>query len=379
MFQKNLCESIIFFTLVKIKYFMGKLNVLLFIFTAVVISACNNDNNNPAPTGSNEIVYTEFVNDSTIQILAQNIDGSNKRVLVGSGLNYLSSQVYSNKFVYSTSSDDGEYSKISLYDLNTNTISKIIEDNTGKYFWLCSLSPTLDKIAFNEDTHPAVVNVDGTNHRTYTNYDIYEMQPVFTTDGNNIVFATQNTDACIFNGKYYSLNLLSNTAISLGLDSYPTTVNDDALRISTNNNKILYNYNYYECDFSGQIINRTSTLSKIDKNGSNKQIIKTESGDGNFYQSVWSNDGLKIASVYNYDIVTMNADGTGLVNLTNATTDEEYYEPQWSPDGSKIIASKFLNNEQFLISIDVVTKEKRTIASLSNPLYDFYYRAFWIK
>lgn len=358
---------------------MGKLNVFLFIFTAFIISACNNDNNNPAPTGSNEIVYNEFINDSTIQIVAQNIDGSNKRILVGSGLNFLSSQVYANKFVYSTNSLDGEYSKISLYDLNANTNTKIIEDNTGRFLFLCSLSPTLDKIAFNDDGHPRVVNIDGTNYRTYTNYDIYESQPVFTTDGKNIVFATQNTDACIFNGKYYSLNLLSNTAISLGLDSYPTAVNDDALRISTNSNKILYNYNYYECG-SGGIINRTSTLSTIEENGSNNQIIKTESGDGNFYQSVWSNDGSKIASLFENNIVIMDANGIGLVNLTNATNEEEYYEPQWSPDDSKIVATRFYNDEQFLITIDVATKEKRTIVSSSFPdIEEFYYRAFWIK
>ena len=37
------------------------------------------------------------------------------------------------------------------------------------------------------------------------------------------------------------------------------------------------------------------------------------------------------------DIYTMNADGTGLVNLTNALANLQQTEPNWSPDGTKIL------------------------------------------
>ena len=54
----------------------------------------------------------------------------------------------------------------------------------------------------------------------------------------------------------------------------------------------------------------------------------------------WSPDGTKIAFTSNregaqgYDIFVMNADGTGLVNLTNSAEADRF--PAWSRDGSRI-------------------------------------------
>ena len=47
----------------------------------------------------------------------------------------------------------------------------------------------------------------------------------------------------------------------------------------------------------------------------------------------WSPDGTKIALGANGDVWTMNADGTGMVNLTNSGVDGA---PSWSADGGKI-------------------------------------------
>ncbi len=58
---------------------------------------------------------------------------------------------------------------------------------------------------------------------------------------------------------------------------------------------------------------------------------------------VWSPDGSRLAfsagsmdgeDARNYEIFTINADGTGLVNLTRSAEDD--FSPTWSPDGSRI-------------------------------------------
>jgi TolB protein len=48
----------------------------------------------------------------------------------------------------------------------------------------------------------------------------------------------------------------------------------------------------------------------------------------------WSPDGMRIAFARGGDIFTVNADGTGLVRLTEGPVIES--EPAWSPDGSRI-------------------------------------------
>jgi TolB protein len=56
--------------------------------------------------------------------------------------------------------------------------------------------------------------------------------------------------------------------------------------------------------------------------------------DGEDLGPSWSPDGMRIAFARGGDIFTVNADGTGLVRLTEGPVVE--YEPAWSPDGSRI-------------------------------------------
>jgi len=57
------------------------------------------------------------------------------------------------------------------------------------------------------------------------------------------------------------------------------------------------------------------------------------------YQASWSPDGKRIAFADNFDIVVMNADGTGLTNLTHSDTIYEF-SPAWSPDGRQLAFSR---------------------------------------
>jgi len=71
----------------------------------------------------------------------------------------------------------------------------------------------------------------------------------------------------------------------------------------------------------------------------------------------WSPDGTRIAFYSNRDgklqIYTVNADGTGLTNLTNFP-DASNSRPAWSPDGTKItfVSDRDMNNEIYIMNAD---------------------------
>jgi Tol biopolymer transport system component len=79
----------------------------------------------------------------------------------------------------------------------------------------------------------------------------------------------------------------------------------------------------------------------MDPNGSNVQRLTTRAAEDR--EPYVSMDGTRIAFVSdergNEDIWVMNADGSGLTNLT-PTSDEADNNPAWSPDGTKIVFSR---------------------------------------
>jgi Tol biopolymer transport system component len=91
------------------------------------------------------------------------------------------------------------------------------------------------------------------------------------------------------------------------------------------------------------------------------------------HSPAWSADGSKIVFLSRRanlhadgDIFTMNADGTGQTNLTNTPGPEavaEYY-PSWSPDGSKIVFMMF--QEIYVMNADGTAQTNLT----NNPAND---------
>jgi len=93
-------------------------------------------------------------------------------------------------------------------------------------------------------------------------------------------------------------------------------------------------------------------------NADGSGLVNLTNSPENEYNPRWSPDGKKIIFVFagqdrNYEIYVMNADGSGLVNLTNSPENE--YNPRWSPDGKKIAftsAGQDGNSEIYVVNVD---------------------------
>jgi Tol biopolymer transport system component len=103
----------------------------------------------------------------------------------------------------------------------------------------------------------------------------------------------------------------------------------------------------------------------LDSNGSNEAALSDISDQYNERMPVWSPDGTKISYYGNhdgsYDIYTMNADGTNIVNLTNNPASD--HSPQWSPDGTKI---SFISDRDGDYDLYVMNADGSNVKQITN-------------
>jgi Tol biopolymer transport system component len=100
---------------------------------------------------------------------------------------------------------------------------------------------------------------------------------------------------------------------------------------------------------------------------SDTKIIKLTDNSWNDEYPVWSPDGNKIAFTANprgnYDVFTMNPDGSKITPITSLSTDAKTLS--WFPDGKSIAYTreikKFLKKELCLFRIDITTKGTKRI------------------
>ncbi len=238
-------------------------------------------------------------------------------------------------------------------------------------------SPDSSKLVFNSSrkldgtdaSNPASniwrVNADGTGlapltHATAARAD--SAQPQWSPDGTKVVFVSRRnldgTDAPSVNDTYNiwrmnadgtGLTPLTNT-IAYGADGWMPQWSPDGSKLVFNSSRRLDGTDAPGANF-------TFNIWLMSANGTGLTPLTNATAaraDSAGYQ--WSPDGSKVVfdssrrldgtdapnTNFTYNIWRVNADGTGLMPLTNLTAARaDSAGPQWSPDGSKVVFDSF--------------------------------------
>ncbi|MCZ6635211.1 MAG: DUF5050 domain-containing protein [bacterium] len=192
-------------------------------------------------------------------------------------------------------------------------------------------SPDGDKISFHSQGDIYAVNIDGTGLANLTNHPAGDGNQTWSPDGKHLAFITsRDIVANSFgeedgNPELYTMDASGNQQqpliVSLGTGETTPTWSPDGTRIA----------------FVSQLVGVDSDVFVVNADGTG--LTNLTNNPAIDINPVWSPDGKQLIFVTNRDgnteIYRMNMDGTGLTNLTeNPGRDES---PRWSLDGSQIV------------------------------------------
>jgi Tol biopolymer transport system component len=208
----------------------------------------------------------------------------------------------------------------------TNVIQ--LTDNTSDDLSAVT-SPDGSKIAFvshrDGDYEIFVMNVDGTNQvQLTTNAVFMDATPAWSPDGSRIAFTSERSGVrsiWVMNSDGSSQTNLSNG-----------TIQDEQPSWSPDGTRIV---------FSRAVPGFIGEVFVMNADGTGQTNISNHVF--NDTPSDWSPDGTKILFMSNrdeepdYQLYTMNPDGSGVARLTNSGGTDYATEGAWSPDGTRIV------------------------------------------
>ncbi len=190
---------------------------------------------------------------------------------------------------------------------------------------------------------------DGSGATNLTNNPAHYRFQAWSPDGTRLAFIidTGTTDVYTINADGSGLVNLTNDPTALS--RYPAW-SPDGTRIAFD---ALYD--------DGTTVRRVINVMNADGSGR----VRVANHDGDDYQPVWSPDGSRIA-FENQDtrrtIYTVNADGSGLTRLSPADTSAT--KPAWSPDGTRVAFNNYGNT--LYANVAVINADGTGLINLTN-------------
>jgi Tol biopolymer transport system component len=186
--------------------------------------------------------------------------------------------------------------------------------------------------------------------------------PSWSFDQNGVIYGSCDSGPL----DLFLLNLNSNSSINLTHSAF----SNFSPAISPVDDMIAYAYNQ-----PGSL-----GLYTIRGDGSGVRRLANFSTGEYLFNIAWSPDGTRISFMYSpefypYEIYVVNADGTGLVQLTQTDWYQtgEHFNLQfvWSPSGAEILFSGYVENIVQLFSVNVETEEVTQLTFGNNSIHAF--------
>ena len=281
----------------------------------------------------NEEIYTMNADGSNVQRLTVDVVGSPKSDLSptwspdGTRIAFVSNR-------------DGNY-EIYVMNADGSDQQRLTSSNNGDLNPTWSPDGTRIAFATNRDTGGLyygyeiyVMNTDGSNQQRLTYNDVDDVNPTWSPDGTRIAFATSRDG----NYEIYVMNAdgsnqqrrTSNTAI----DGRPAWSHDGSKIVFVRNFGLYYAEIYIMNADACQECMGTPTTDL--SNSTNADLDPTFSPDGTMIAFATNRDG-------NYEIYTMNPDGTGKTNITNNAAPD--LEPSWQPSSVTLLPTISINDK----------------------------------
>jgi len=258
-----------------------------------------------------------------------------------------------NYIVYSASSDD---TKVNLYLVDIKSGDKKQLTNM-KYANYPSWSSDGKKIVFSSSDGLYFIDENPINLTKIIDTPNFEIDPIWSPDGSRIAFISQHLD----DQSLYDLMIVNvdGTGLITIARNLGEPDNSSSFSWSPDGKKIALSHPFEE--------SREIVVVNADGSGLTQVTNLSSPSYSPPIQPSWSPDGKKIAFV-TWDLYIVNADGTGLAKLTEK--DKKGFSaltaPRWSPNGRYIAC----RNGDNIILVNLVNGQVTTING-KYPIADY--------